>query len=88
MKLIWESRGWNDYLFWQENDKKTLKRINSIIKDMLRDPFFGIGKPEALKENLSGYWSRRISDEHRIVYKVTGDALLIIACKGHYSDIG
>ncbi len=86
MKIIWELRGWNDYLFWQENDRKTLKRINRIIKDMCRDPFDGIGKPEALKENLSGFWSRRIDDEHRIVYDIKDDNIRIISCKGHYTN--
>ncbi|MBQ9385085.1 MAG: Txe/YoeB family addiction module toxin [Ruminiclostridium sp.] len=84
MRLIWEYRGWSDYLYWQENDRKTLKRINSIIKDILRDPFQGIGKPEPLKGNLSGFWSRRITDEHRIVYDVEEDNIRILSCRTHY----
>ena len=87
MKILWEDRGWNDYLYRQENDRRILKRINSIIKDMCRDPFDGIGKPEALRENLSGFWSRRINDEHRIVYDVKDDYLRIVSCKGHYDSI-
>lgn len=87
MKILWEDRGWNDYLYWQENDRKILKRINNIIKDMCRNPFDGIGKPEALKDNLSGFWSRRINDEHRIVYDVKDNFLRIVSCKGHYDSI-
>lgn len=87
MKILWEVRGWNDYLFWQENDKKMLKRINNLIKEILREPYFGTGKPEPLKENLSGFWSRRITDEHRIVYDIKDDCVRIISCKGHYTDI-
>ena len=73
MKLIFAEKAWEDYLYWQKTDKKILKRINSLIKDIKREPFAGIGKPEPLKHALSGYWSRRINDEHRIVYKVHQD---------------
>ena len=69
MKLIFSERAWEDYLFWQHTDRKTLQRINTLIKEIQRTPFEGIGKPESLKHSLSGYWSRRITDEHRIVYK-------------------
>ena len=84
MRLLWEDRAWNDYLYWQTQDKKTLKRINALIKDTQRSPFDGIGKPEPLKENLSGWWSRRIDDANRIVYFVEEDILYIVSCRGHY----
>lgn len=86
MRLLWEESAWNDYLYWQMQDKKTLKRINAIIKDIQRSPFDGIGKPEALKGNLSGFWSRRIDETNRIVYKEAEGAIVIAACKGHYED--
>ena len=86
MNLLWEESAWNDYTYWQTQDKKTLKRINLLIKDMLRSPYDGIGKPEALKEDLSGYWSRRIDDGNRIVYKVKDGALIIASCRTHYGD--
>lgn len=75
---------WNDYVYWQSQDKRVLKRINALIKDTQRDPFSGIGKPEPLKENMSGYWSRRIDETHRLVYEVVDDALLLISCRYHY----
>lgn len=84
MKLLWEENAWNDYCYWQIQDKKTLKRINQLIKDIQRNEYFGIGKPEPLKGNLSGYWSRRIDDANRIVYKIIDNSVLIISCKGHY----
>ena len=84
MRLLWEDRAWNDYLYWQTQDKKTLKRINALIKDTQRSPFDGIGKPEPLKEILSGWWSRRIDDANRIVYFVEEDILYIVSCRGHY----
>jgi toxin YoeB len=84
--LKWDIDAWEDYLYWQKQDKKMLKKINLLIKDTLRDPFDGIGKPEALKENLSGLWSRRINDEHRLVYVVEESSILIFSCKGHYDD--
>ena len=75
---------WEDYLYWQAHDKKTLKRINLLIKDIIRTPFDGIGKPEPLKENLAGFWSRRIDEEHRLVYVVEDTSVLIFSCRGHY----
>lgn len=84
MKTLWEDRAWNDYIYWQTQDKKTLKRINALIKDIKRSPFEGIGKPEPLKENLSGIWSRRIDEENRIVYYIDSNILYIISCRGHY----
>lgn len=84
MKLIFAERAWEDYLYWQKTDKKILKRINALIKEIQREPFEGIGKPEPLKHALSGYWSRRINDEHRIVYKVDQDSLLIAQLRYHY----
>lgn len=86
MNLIFASRAWDDYLYWQATDKATLKRINTLIKDIRRNPHAGIGKPEALKHGLSGYWSRRINDEHRIVYKVADNTLFIAQLRYHYSD--
>ena len=86
MRLLWEEKAWNDYIAWQHEDKKTLRKINTIIKDILPSPFEGIGKPELLKENLSGWWSRRIDDSNRIVYKQEGDAIIIASCKNHYGD--
>ncbi len=84
MKLTFSSEAWDDYLYWQKTDKQILKRINSIIKDIVRSPHDGIGKPEPLKHALSGYWSRRINDEHRIVYKVLEDQVLIAQLRYHY----
>lgn len=84
MRLLWEDRAWDDYLYWQTQDKKTLKRINALIKDIQRNPFEGIGKPEPLKGNLSGWWSRRIDDTNRIVYYQQENMLFIVACRGHY----
>lgn len=83
--IKWDFDAWGDYLSWQNQDKNTLKRINELIKDMARDPFDGIGKPEALKGNLSGFYSRRINSEHRLVYAVDETTIYIIACKGHYN---
>ena len=80
MKLLWEDRAWSDYLYWQTQDKKTLKRINALIKDILRSPYQGIGKPEPLRENLSGWWSRRIDETNRIVYYEQGEIVYIISC--------
>ena len=84
MKLIFAEKAWEDYLYWQKTDKQILKRVNTLIKEISRDPFEGIGKPEQLKHALSGYWSRRINDEHRIVYKVQGNAILIAQLRYHY----
>ena len=84
MRLLWEDRAWEDYVEWQTKDKKTLKRINALIKDIKRNPFGGMGKPEPLKHNLSGLWSRRIDDENRIVYYESEGTVYIVACRGHY----
>jgi toxin YoeB len=84
MKLIFSSKAWDNYLYWQKTDKAMVKRINALIKHIQRDPFDGIGKPEPLKHGLSGYWSRRINDEHRIVYKLKEDNLLIAQLRYHY----
>lgn len=86
MRLLWEDRAWEDYLFWQTQDKKTLKRINVLIRDIRKSPLDGIGKPEALKDNLCGCWSRRIDELNRIVYFEQNGVICIISCKGHYSD--
>lgn len=83
-RLTWTPAAWEDYLFWQQHDRKLLKRINRLLGDCLRSPFEGIGKPEPLRENLSGFWSRRIDEEHRLVYTVDGDDLVVIACRYHY----
>ncbi|NRP35679.1 MULTISPECIES: Txe/YoeB family addiction module toxin [unclassified Marinobacterium] len=82
--LAWTDEAWGDYLHWQTQDKKTLKRINKLIADVKRSPFEGIGKPEPLKENLSGFWSRRIDDTNRLVYVIDDDAITIISCRYHY----
>ena len=84
MKLQFSANAWEDYLYWQGTDKSILKRINVLIKDIHRSPFDGIGKPEPLKHALSGIWSRRINDEHRIVYRVDGDVLFIAQLRYHY----
>ena len=84
MILSWTNEAWEDYLYWQSTDKQTLKRINFLIKDIKRSPFDGIGKPEPLKHDLSGYWSRRIDKENRIVYKVISDSIIIAMCRYHY----
>ena len=83
-KLVWTNTAWSDYLYWQAQDKKTLKRINLLIKDAMRNPGNGIGKPEALKENLSGSWSRRIDDTNRLVYVIEKEQLVISACRYYY----
>ena len=82
-RLQWNYYAWEDYCQWQHTDKAGLKRINLLIRDIMRDPFGGIGKPEPLKENLSGFWSRRIDEENRLTYAVEQDVIVIIACKGH-----
>ena len=84
MKIIFSEHAWEEYLFWQSTDRKILLRINSLIRDIQRSPFAGVGKPEPLKHALTGYWSRRITDEHRIVYKVERDTLLIAQLRFHY----
>ena len=84
MKKIWQDEAWADYIYWQTQDKKTLKRINSLIQDIERNPFEGIGKPEPLKNDLSGYWSRRIDEVNRIVYRINNNFLEIAQCRTHY----
>jgi toxin YoeB len=84
VRLIFSEQAWEDYLYWQKTNKKTLRRVNTLIKEIERSPFEGMGKPEPLKHALSGYWSRRINEEHRIVYKASGDALYIAQLRYHY----
>ena len=84
MNLIFSDNAWDDYLYWQKTDIKMVKRINALIKNVQRTPFEGIGKPEPLKHALSGYWSRRINDEHRMIYKVDNDSILIAQLRYHY----
>lgn len=84
MKLVFHPDGWEDYLHWQETDRKRLRKVNGLIKECLRTPFEGTGKPEPLKGEFSGWWSRRIDHEHRLVYRATDDALLVAQCRYHY----
>ncbi len=84
MKIVFAETAWEDYIYWQSTDKKILKRINKLIKETIRSPFEGIGDPEPLKHNWSGFWSRRINKEHRLVYAVEEHALLIAQCRYHY----
>jgi toxin YoeB len=84
MNIIFSSNAWNDYLHWQKTDKKIIKRINILIREIQREPYVGIGKPEPLKHGLSGYWSRRINDEHRIIYKCGNDSIKIAQLRFHY----
>ena len=84
MKKVWEDSAWEDYLYWQNTDRKMLKKVNELIKSCERTPFSGIGKPEPLKENLKGFWSRRIDNTHRLVYKVDEETLIISQCRFHY----
>lgn len=84
MRLSWEDDAWEDYLYWQKQDRRALKRINALIKDIQRNPYEGIGKPEPLKENLSGMWSRRIDEINRIVYYEKYGGIIIVSCRGHY----
>ena len=86
MQKAWTDDAWKDYLFWQAQDKKTLKRINQILINIDRSPFSGIGKPEPLKGHLQGYWSRRIDEVNRIVYKVEQSQIVIVQCRGHYDE--
>ena len=86
-KIIqWDIDAWNDYVYWQTQDRKTLKRINLLIKDISRSPFEGLGKPEPLKDTLTGFWSRRIDEENRLVYVVEEKVIILISCRGHYED--
>ena len=84
--IQWDFDAWEDYLYWQQLDKKMVKRINQLIKEICRSPFEGVGKPEPLKGNLTGFWSRRINEEHRLVYVVKNNKAVIISCRGHYDD--
>ena len=84
MKLIFSEKAWEDYLYWQTTDRRMLVRINNLIREIQREPFSGIGKPEPLRHALAGYWSRRINDEHRIVYKIQDDSLLLAQLRFHY----
>ncbi len=84
MKLVFSTHAWEDYLYWQQQDRKVLMRINRLIRDIQRSPFEGIGKPEALRHSLAGYWSRRITGEQRIVYKIENDKLFIAQLRYHY----
>jgi toxin YoeB len=84
MIIAFHPQAWDDYLYWQQTDKVMLKRINLLIRDIQREPFSGLGKPEPLKFNFSGYWSRRIDDEHRVVYKVEEDEIILAQLRGHY----
>ncbi len=84
MKLIFSENAWQDYLYWQQTDKKKLKRINNLIQDIQRNKYEGIGKPESLRHNLYGFWSRRINNEHRIVYKIEDNTILIAQLRYHY----
>ena len=86
MRLTWLPGGWADYLHWQEQNRRTLHRINEVIRDALRNPFAGIGKPEPLRGNLKGWWSRRITQEHRLVYRIENDTLIVMQCRFHYAD--
>ena len=84
MKLVFSDEAWDDYLYWQRQDRKMVNRINKLIQEVKRDPFSGVGKPEPLRHALAGFWSRRITDEHRMVYRVESDALLIAQLRYHY----
>jgi len=84
MDLIWSERSWQDYLYWQKTDKRMVKKINTLLKEISRNPFDGIGKPEPLRHEMQGSWSRRINDEHRLVYRVSETAVSIVSCRYHY----
>jgi toxin YoeB len=84
VKLVWDENAWQDYLWWQAQDRKVLRRVNALIEDAVRNGNAGIGKPEPLRHGLQGFWSRRITDEHRLVYRIAGDELQIAACRYHY----
>ncbi|MCO6516075.1 MAG: Txe/YoeB family addiction module toxin [Snodgrassella sp.] len=86
MNFDFTPQSWLEYTYWQNQDRKTIKKINVLLNDIARNPYEGIGKPEALRENLSGFWSRRIDDKNRLVYRIIDDRCQIIQCKGHYSD--
>ena len=84
MRLIFAPEAWEDYLYWQKQDRRTVERINKLIQEVKREPFSGVGKPEPLRHALAGFWSRRITDEHRMVYRVEGEVLLIAQLRYHY----
>lgn len=86
MRIMWFEDAWNDYLYWQSQDKKTLRKVNTLLKDIQRNPFNGIGEPEPLRSTFSGWWSRRIDDKNRIVYKIEDAQVIIAQCKGHYEE--
>ena len=86
MKKLWTDRGWDDYLYWQTQDKKTLRKVNQLIADIERSEYTGIGKPEPLRNDLSGWWSRQIDEKNRIVYRLKNGNVEIAQCKGHYDD--
>lgn len=86
MNKLWSDEAWADYLYWQQQDKKTIKKINALLKDIERTNFDGIGKPEPLKGDLAGFWSRRIDDYNRLIYRIYDGKLEIAACRGHYND--
>lgn len=83
-KIAFSKKAWNDYLYWQSQNKKSLHRINQLLKEIIRNPFLGIGKPEALKGDLSGFWSRRIDDSNRLVYRIVGEFIEILSCREYY----
>jgi len=87
MYITFNDTSWNEYLFWQKNDKQKLNKINELLKDISRNPYEGIGKPEALKHKYIGYWSRRIDEEHRLIYKVEQDEIQILKCRFHYDQV-
>ncbi|KAB1663237.1 Txe/YoeB family addiction module toxin [Pseudoclavibacter sp. CFCC 13611] len=84
MRIVWDADAWDDYLFWQNEDRRVIKRVNALIKDIQRNGNVGIGKPEALRHGFHGYWSRRITSEHRLVYRLAGDEIRIAQCRFHY----
>ncbi len=84
MKLICGEKSWSDYLYWQSTDKRTLKKVNALLQDIKRNPFEGLGKPEPLKYEMAGTWSRRITQEHRLVYEVFEESILVVSCRYHY----
>ena len=86
MKKLWDDDAWNEYIYWHENDRKIVRKIHQLLQNAERTPFTGLGKPEPLKGQLSGCWSRRITDEHRLIYRVRDDVLEILSCMGHYDD--